>query len=175
MVQMRRILGIVIIGIFLLACSLASPGGNPLGQLPGPNTAQPQSNATPVPVDLATARDKIKHVVIIMQENRSFDSYFGTYLGADGLPVQNGKFTVCVTNPASGKCVYPYHDSHDLNFGGPHNAISAAADIDGGKMDGFIAQAESSHSGCQATHDPSCGGEGVQSVMGYHDARDIPN
>ena len=29
---------------------------------------------------------KIKHVVVIMQENRSFDSYFGTYPGAAGLP-----------------------------------------------------------------------------------------
>ena len=29
---------------------------------------------------------KIRHVVIIMQENRSFDSYFGTYPGADGIP-----------------------------------------------------------------------------------------
>ena len=29
---------------------------------------------------------KIKHVVIVMQENRSFDSYFGTYPGADGIP-----------------------------------------------------------------------------------------
>jgi len=26
----------------------------------------------------------IKHVIVIMQENRSFDSYFGTYPGADG-------------------------------------------------------------------------------------------
>ena len=29
---------------------------------------------------------KIKHVVVIMQENRSFDTYFGTYPGADGIP-----------------------------------------------------------------------------------------
>ena len=29
---------------------------------------------------------KIKHIVIIMQENRSFDSYFGTYRRADGIP-----------------------------------------------------------------------------------------
>ena len=29
---------------------------------------------------------KIQHVVVIMQENRSFDSYFGTYPGADGIP-----------------------------------------------------------------------------------------
>jgi phospholipase C len=28
-----------------------------------------------------------------MQENRSFDSYFGTYPGADGLPRKHGTFT----------------------------------------------------------------------------------
>ena len=28
--------------------------------------------------------DKIKHVVVIMQENRSFDSYFGTFPGPTG-------------------------------------------------------------------------------------------
>ena len=29
---------------------------------------------------------KIKHVIVIQQENRSFDSYFGTFPGADGIP-----------------------------------------------------------------------------------------
>src|SRR5579884_3554614 len=29
---------------------------------------------------------KIRHVIVIMQENRSFDTYFGTYPGADGIP-----------------------------------------------------------------------------------------
>ena len=28
---------------------------------------------------------KIKHIIMIMQENRSFDTYFGTYPGADGI------------------------------------------------------------------------------------------
>ena len=50
---------------------------------------------------------KIKHVVIIMQENRSFDSYFGTYPGADGIPAKNGQFTVCVPDPRSGGCDKP--------------------------------------------------------------------
>ncbi|TMM06111.1 MAG: hypothetical protein E6G10_01015, partial [Actinobacteria bacterium] len=46
---------------------------------------------------------KIRHVVIIMQENRSFDSYFGTYPGADGLPRDaQGNFTVCSPDPATG-------------------------------------------------------------------------
>jgi hypothetical protein len=42
----------------------------------------------------------IKHVVMIMQENRSFDSYFGTYPGADGFPMRGGRPTVCVARCA---------------------------------------------------------------------------
>ena len=38
---------------------------------------------------------KIRHVVIIMQENRSFDNYFGTFPGADGIPRRHGRPTVC--------------------------------------------------------------------------------
>ena len=33
---------------------------------------------------------KIRHVIVIMQENRSFDQYFGTYPRADGIPRRNG-------------------------------------------------------------------------------------
>ena len=48
---------------------------------------------------------KIKHVIVIMQENRSFDHYFGTYPGADGFPrAANGDFAVCVPDPAKGGC-----------------------------------------------------------------------
>ena len=134
-----------------------------------------QFSAATAESSLLLARQKIKHVVIIMQENRSFDSYFGTYPGADGLPVQNGKFTVCVNDPQKGTCVYPFHDPADRNFGGPHGTANATADIDGGRMDGFIAQAETSKKGCQQTQAPDCGNEGLQEVMGYHDAREIPN
>ena len=34
---------------------------------------------------IAALRKKVKHVFVIYQENRSFDSYFGTFPGADGL------------------------------------------------------------------------------------------
>jgi phospholipase C len=118
---------------------------------------------------------KIQHIIIIMQENRSFDHYFGTYPGADGLPRSNGSFTVCVDDPATGQCVYPFHDPADKNFGGPHGQADAAADIDGGRMDGFIARAEAGKAGCQNTDDPACGGSSATDVMGYHDAREIPN
>ncbi len=39
---------------------------------------------------LALVRSRIKHVFILFQENRSFDFYFGTYPGADGLYSGNG-------------------------------------------------------------------------------------
>jgi phospholipase C len=117
---------------------------------------------------------KIKHVIVIMQENRTFDEYFGTYPGADGLPRKSGEFTVCVPDPAVGSCVKPYHDSNDLNGGGPHGQADAIADINGGKMDGFIAQARKGRKGCSKTDNPACGGDKTD-VMGYHDAREIPN
>ncbi len=172
--MIHKVISLLFVGSLLTACA-------PLGrsqQSLVPSTGlqgQPTSSGTAVPPDLAAARAKIKHVVIIMQENRSFDSYFGTYPGADGLPVQDGKFTVCVPDPARSTCVYPFHDSADRNFGGPHNAASAANDINGGKMDGFIASTETSQFGCQQTHNPNCGGEGHDEIMGYHDAREIPN
>ena len=57
-------------------------------------------------------------MIIIMQENRSFDSYFGTYPGADGIPMRNGVPTVCVHSPA-GPCVRPFHDTADINAVAP--------------------------------------------------------
>src|SRR5579875_2596352 len=74
---------------------------------------------------------KIRHIVIIMQENRSFDSYFGTYPGADGLPRDaQGQFSVCVPDPKAGHCARPYHDRSDVNGGGPHFSQDTQADVD---------------------------------------------
>jgi phospholipase C len=122
-----------------------------------------------------TGIHKIQHIIVIMQENRSFDTYFGTYPGADGIPMQNGVPAVCVNDPRTGLCVKPYHNPNDLNHGGPHGASNATADINGGKMDGFIAQAEKGKGSCTNVNDPACSGNGITDVMGYHDAREIPN
>jgi phospholipase C len=98
----------------------------------------------------------IKHIVVIMQENRSFDNYFGTYPGADGIPMTNGVPTVCVDDPQTGRCVAPYPDHADVNGGGPHNYTNAASDINAGKMNGFIGQAEAGKKGCTNPTDPAC-------------------
>ena len=157
----RTITGLCLLAISLVAC--------------GPSAATPIGPSTsPAPVSLDGIH-KIQHVIVIMQENRSFDHYFGTYPGADGFPMVDGKFSVCLNDPRTGQCVYPYHDANDKNGGGPHGQTSATADVNGGKMDGFIAQAERGNRGCGATHDPACNGSSTPDVMGYHDAREIPN
>jgi phospholipase C len=121
---------------------------------------------------------KIRHVVVIMQENRSFDSFFGTYPGADGIPARNGRFAVCLPDPRTKGCDRPYHDPRLVNGGGGHRTADARRDIDGGRMDGFVRSAElPSNRGCSATYPPPevCLPSGPPDVMGYHDAREIPN
>jgi phospholipase C len=119
---------------------------------------------------------RIRHVIIVMQENRSFDSYFGTFPGADGIPMHNGVPQVCVPDPQSTTCVRPYHDTHDENGGAPHNAKASDIAIDGGKMDGFIAVMNGAQKtgGCP-TDIPTCVVKGHErSVMGYHTADELP-
>jgi phospholipase C len=121
---------------------------------------------------------KIKHVVILMMENRSFDEYFGTYPGADGLPRRDGHFTVCSPDPRTHRCFLPYHDTSNRNTGGPHEHLDAIRDINGGKMDGFMREARRGlTAGCLASPDmPLCSlGARHPDVMGYHDWHEIPN
>ena len=132
---------------------------------------KPAAGRTPLRAVRATGGiHKIKHVIVIMQENRSFDSYFGTYPGADGIP--RG---VCVPDPRGG-CVRPYHDHSDKNFGGPHALLNAERDIHGGAMDGFVGSAVRATPECRNRDDPFCvrAGDGTD-VMGYHDYHEIPN
>ncbi len=124
---------------------------------------------------------KIKHVVIIMQENRSFDSFFGTFPGADGIPMRNGVPTVCVPDPYAHHCVQAVpHLGRPQRSAGPHDHVDAIRDIDGGKMDGFIRPAHKGRKLACAAHVDAPDllarpGPTPQSVMGYHDAREIPN
>ena len=118
---------------------------------------------------------KIQHVVIIMQENRSFDSYFGTFPGADGIPMKNGVPTACIPIPQSTKCARPFHDTSDRNHGGPHNVHASIVDVDGGKMDGFVIAAAGGRRRCLNVADPLCATGGGSDVMGYHDGHELPN
>ncbi len=169
----------LVVALAIAVFALTAGGG---GGSPAPAPAAAVARTTPTcsgssgcPVVLRGIH-KIKHIVVIMQENRSFDSYFGTYPGADGIPMKNGVPTVCSTDPKTGQCVKPYHDTSYTNLGGPHEAAAATADINGGQMNGFIKQAESGANVCLNPNAPGCQViEHPQNVMGYHTARELPN
>jgi phospholipase C len=160
------------LGIAVLSLALAACGSSPSQPAASPKrvTAGPTEH-----YEVAVGIHKIKHVIVIEQENRSFDSYFGTYPGATGIPMQNGVPTACVPIP-SGGCQQPYHDTADVNGGGPHNEASARNDVNGGQMNGFIAQASKAKKGCGSRVDnPACAVNATPDVMGYHTAAEIPN
>ena len=95
--------------------SQPSPGGTV--------TSAPPASPSAVPADEA-----IKHVIFIVKENRSFDSYFGRYPGADGAT--EGK-------TLDGRTIKlrqaPDVEPLDL----PHGFSNGLQGINGGKMNGF--------------------------------------
>lgn len=100
----------------------------------------------------------IKHFMVLMQENHSFDNYFGTYPGADGIPAGT-----CMPNPKAGKgdCVKPFHVGGKAIVDLGHNAGVFKGEYDNGKLDGFVSAFDNQ--------------KGVGDLaMGYYDARDLP-
>ena len=162
---MKRLICMLFTCLLLTTCSPAS------------GLTATSATQSPVSPKLELARTKISHIVIIMQENHSFDHYFGTYPGADGIPMQNGMPTVCSNDPVTGQCIQPFHDSSDINYGGPHGVTAAAQDINGGKMNGFVQSVITGRSNyCSNPQTPGCtSGEQGPDAMGWHDAREIPN
>ena len=77
-----------------------------------------------------------------MQENRSFDTYFGTFPGADGIPMANGvSRRFAFPNPRHGECVAAISRFATIATAAARTARERpSTDIDGGKMDGFIAR-----------------------------------
>src|SRR3954454_11271826 len=87
----------------------------------------------------APGLDTLDHLIFIVQENRSFDHYFGTFPGADGIDFRaDGKPKACVPDPKLGHCSRPYHSRAQIQEGGPHDHPAAVTDIAGGRMDGFV-------------------------------------
>jgi phospholipase C len=101
--------------VFATACSTRSTSGSLEPAVPPFDRVYPESRL-------------IAHVVVVIQENRSFDNLFATFPGADGATegkTSNGK-TVKLRKT---ELAYP----HDLG----HSWQRFLAAYDGGKMDGF--------------------------------------
>jgi phospholipase C len=105
-----------------LAAGCAGGGGDPPSQGAGRvASTSPQTNG-------GSGLKKIQHVVIVMQENRSFDNLFAGYPGAD--TVSSGLNSSGQTVPLQAVTLAaPYDIDHQLF---DHDYA-----YDGGKMDGF--------------------------------------
>ncbi len=167
---MRRTIPILLASVALVAA--CSGGGGDAARASRPSSSRLSQ--------LEQAQAHLKHLIFIVQENRSFDHYFGTFPGADGIPMRNGHPSVCVPDPILHRCVRPYHTDSQLQQGGPHAQRHSRADVDGGRMDGFVRTVIDSPIFC-ADHrsDPSCasylGPQGQPDVMSYMTQREIPN
>jgi phospholipase C len=172
--------GLALLAAAAVSCTTAASGA--------PQTATPTSTGTASPSVMPSVPPKldgfanIQHVVIVMQENRSFDHYFGTFPGADGIPMKNGSPTVCIPDPVLGHCVRPYHDATLKQEGGPHAQRQSIMDVDGGRMDGFVRAVVAGPNDCADTRravdcrmGTDLGPARQPDVMGWHDAREIPN
>jgi phospholipase C len=111
------------------------------------------------PVAAPTPTTPIQHVVVLMQENHTFDNYFGTYPGADGIPAG-----VCMprdpANPSAG-CVTSYHLPSHRTIDLSHGTDVAGIALNGGKLDGFV----------YAQNKRNLPGD---TAMGYYDGSDLP-
>lgn len=101
----------------------------------------------------------IQHLVVLMQENHSFDNYFGTYPGADGFPPD----TCMPIDPADASqgCVKPWHIGDQSISDLSHSASTYVDQYNGGKMDGFVSALNKRK-------------QDGRLAMGYYDDRDLP-
>src|SRR5205814_10389468 len=89
----------------------------------------------------APPRLPIEHVIILMQENRSYDHYFGQ-LSSSGQPEAEA-IPASFGNPdARGRWVRPFHlDTTCIPHDPPHQWESMRAHWNRGRMDRFVVEA----------------------------------
>lgn len=102
----------------------------------------------------------IKHIIVVMQQNHTFDNYFGTYPNADGIP-QGTCLPVSMNDPANTSCIAPFHIGDYPLSDLTHSVNIFGEEYNQGKMDGFVAALNAMH-------------EDGRLSMAYFDDRDIP-
>jgi phospholipase C len=119
-------------------------------------------SASPMSASAALS-SHIQHIVVLMQENRSFDTYLGQ-LPAEGQPDAAGEPAGASNpNPLGGPPIIAFHKTTycevaDLG----HSWNKTHQEWDGGKMDGFTAANTNTKDATGSR------------TMGYYDRRDLP-
>jgi phospholipase C len=111
----------------------------------------------------------LKHIIFFVQENRSFDDYFGMlgpYKASIGLANDVDGLNLNVTLPnTQGQPVHPYHYQTVCTENLSPSWNESHTDVDGGIMDGFLRTTKS----VPSTIDPT----GTR-AMGFYDQSDLP-
>jgi phospholipase C len=123
------------------------------------------ASAVPGTVPQAQAQETgpntpIEHFVVLMQENHTFDNYFGTYPGVDGLP-EDTCLPVDLTGETSTQCVKPFNIGDRAITDLDHSSTGFRAQYNDGNMDGFVDYLRSN-------------GFDYELTMGYYDDQTIP-
>jgi len=114
-------------GLLCAALALAAACNHGGAGTPAPDATGTGTDAATVAPDAAPAVMPIKHVVIIVKENHTFDNYFGSFPGADGISqIQTSSGTI--TPPHA-----PDRTPRDMC----HAHSCAVTDYNGGAMDGW--------------------------------------
>jgi phospholipase C len=135
MVRRVAVVGIVVAAIAApVACvSGGSGGSSATGDDGGAGDDAPNAQTPPPAGDAATDGPDvpipIKHVVVIIKENHSFDNYFGTFPGAEGTSV--------VKLSDGGTMPVPVESAPDFGHDLDHVHAAALADWNGGQMNGW--------------------------------------
>jgi phospholipase C len=105
----------------------------------------------------------IQHVIVLMQENRSADSYIGQ-LNSEGQPGYEAEPTTGNPDPTnpSGSAIVPFHQTQYCTEDTDHSWTGTHNEIDGGAMDGFTKQ------------NVTAGDPKGARAMGYYDQSDLP-
>jgi phospholipase C len=123
-----RLIFILTLSQIIMGCGIVYSSGNP--------------NPVAQCLEAGQSRSNIQHVVVIIQENHSFDSYFANYCTA---PV--GSNPTCTTGPeccetgpteVSGVSPTVLTDSQNIAYDPNHFKDCELSEINGGLMNGFV-------------------------------------
>ena len=169
---LRRPVGAAAVTMAVAAIGLGTAGFAPIAtrpsHMPGATASRPGGGSTATP---------IKHLVVIYQENHSFDNYFGTYPhaanppgepafhAAPGTPTVNGLNNALLTdNP---NLANPFRLDRnavisDINCDNNHSYKPLQAAYDGGLLDRFVQDVGPTFAGCTPDF-----------TMGYYDGNTV--
>lgn len=123
---MQRLLRAALVALLALGAAIVSSA---------PARSAGASTISSNPLATSGGTGPIQHVIVIIQSGHSFDNYFGTRAGVEGIPAK-----VCLPTAANSTvCVKPYPLNPDEARAGLLSTLSVTRKaVDNGKMDGFV-------------------------------------